>query len=225
MLDVGTQFDDDLVGWLEERGLTLTKECAKRAVCCVEIWKRHESALNIVSRGTAVDQLEASTAAVLALRAAGAVRPFLDVGAGGGFPGLWVAACEPCEGILVEPRARRADFLELSLAAMGRRDWKVVRARLVEGAWAAVGGETSELALLRRSRAGVASARAVWDAETWWSLAADLVEDEGLVMMHVRPGERNPEGAVEVSSSVIGAWEVRLLRRTVVGHGSLQVSS
>jgi len=169
-------------------------------------------ALNIVSLGALADQVEASTAAVLALRAAEPEGAFLDLGAGGGFPGLWVAACHPCPGVLVEPRARRADFLELSLAAMGRRDWSVVRARFDDGRWVGVAGGSTALEELQALSPGVVSARAVWSAETWWAVGSSLAGRRGLVMMHVRPGALNPAGAEQLASSALGGWEVRLLR-------------
>lgn len=42
---------------------------------------------------------------------AGDGKPWLDIGTGGGFPGLAVAAVDDRPIVLVEPRKRRADFL------------------------------------------------------------------------------------------------------------------
>lgn len=212
MLDVGPKFEDDLFGWLGTRGLVLDAECVERASTCVEAWNRHKSALNIVSEGAVADQVSASTASVRALMSCGCEGLFVDVGAGGGFPGLWVAACHPAPGILVEPRSRRADFLELTLAAMGRRDWRVVRARLGEGGWMAVGGDNAGVAVLEASVPQVVSARAVWDPETWWRLGSRCVGDEGLVMLHVRPDDPDVEGAHRVESVVLDGWDARLYR-------------
>jgi hypothetical protein len=54
---------------------------------------------------------------------------WIDIGSGAGFPGLIVAACLPVEVVLVEPRERRASFLELMLGELGVKG-RVVRGRL-----------------------------------------------------------------------------------------------
>jgi 16S rRNA (guanine527-N7)-methyltransferase len=46
-------------------------------------------------------------------------RTWLDIGTGGGFPGLVVAAVWDGPVILVEPRRRRAEFLEVAAAELG----------------------------------------------------------------------------------------------------------
>lgn len=211
MLVVATDFETDLFGWLEERGLCLSSECAKRARVCVDGWNRHKSSLNIVSEGSLVDQVEASTAAVRALSGVNPGATILDVGAGGGFPGLWIAACDARPGWLVEPRARRADFLELMLGAMGRTDWSVVRARWEAGNWQGVGSEQRGLEGLRASAPAVVSARAVWDPERWWLHGSAMVGPEGHVLLHVRAGMPNPGTARIVKSVVLGDWEARLV--------------
>ena len=212
MLDVAPKFEDDLFGWLEARGLSLDTGGAKRASMCVEAWKRHERSLNIVSEGTLAEQVAASTASVCVLKCCESEGLFVDVGSGGGFPGLWVAACHDAPGILVEPRARRADFLELALAGMGRRDWRVVRARLNEDGWAAVGGDDAGVAAREASVPRVVSARAVWDAETWWKLGSQLVGDMGMVMLHVRPGDPDVGHGHLLKSVAVDGWDVRLFR-------------
>ena len=57
--------------------------------------------------------------------------PWLDLGTGGGFPGLVVAACRPEMPImLVESRAQRAAWLRLALATLDLRSASVVSMRL-----------------------------------------------------------------------------------------------
>lgn len=56
---------------------------------------------------------------------------WLDIGTGGGFPGLVVGLLRPTATILVEPRKRRAAFLEHCLTALGL-DWVRVVATKVE---------------------------------------------------------------------------------------------
>ena len=76
---------------------------------------------------------------------------WLDVGTGGGFPGLVVAALRTDPIILCEPRRRRAEFLESTAAAMGLAH-VVVEAR--------------KAATLRPMTVSVVSARAVAPIDT-----------------------------------------------------------
>jgi 16S rRNA (guanine527-N7)-methyltransferase len=69
--------------------------------------------------GVAVDLVADSLAAVDLIRAAGADE-ILDLGSGGGFPGLPIAATlSPRRALLVESVAKKARFLEVAVAAMG----------------------------------------------------------------------------------------------------------
>ncbi|RNJ64304.1 MAG: 16S rRNA (guanine(527)-N(7))-methyltransferase RsmG [Porphyrobacter sp. IPPAS B-1204] len=57
--------------------------------------------------------------------------PWLDLGSGPGFPGLVIAAlCPNMPVVLVESRARRADFLERCVAALNLRKCRVEGQRL-----------------------------------------------------------------------------------------------
>ena len=107
--------------------------------------------------GAAVDMLEALVALVLAenrrqnliapaseaviwsrhvldsiqlLGLAGSWSTWLDVGTGGGFPGLVIGAVSGRRVTLVEPRRRRADFLEAAAAVLGVREVKVIARRI-----------------------------------------------------------------------------------------------
>jgi 16S rRNA (guanine527-N7)-methyltransferase len=79
------------------------------------VWARH-----------AVDSLQ-----LLAL-AGPAPRTWIDIGTGGGFPGLAVAIAAPITAVLVEPRRRRADFLSLCIARLGIGDRVRVEAKKIE---------------------------------------------------------------------------------------------
>ncbi|PAF42515.1 16S rRNA (guanine(527)-N(7))-methyltransferase RsmG [Helicobacter sp. 11S02596-1] len=63
------------------------------------------------------------------------IHPFrscLDIGSGAGFPGLVLAICKPTlRFVLVEPRAKRAAFLQYASVAMGL-DGVVVQKCLIE---------------------------------------------------------------------------------------------
>ncbi|MEG3163742.1 16S rRNA (guanine(527)-N(7))-methyltransferase RsmG [Sphingomonas sp. PB2P19] len=59
-------------------------------------------------------------------------KSWIDIGTGGGFPGLAVAIVAPVRMVLVEPRRRRADFLGLCIARLGLGDRVSVEAKKIE---------------------------------------------------------------------------------------------
>lgn len=93
------------------------------------IWSRHM-----------VDSLQ-----LLGLVLEGATGTWVDIGTGGGFPGLAVAIVWTGKVILVEPRRRRAEFLTDTAARLGLTNVDV-RAQRIE---------------MVRDRADIVSARAV----------------------------------------------------------------
>jgi 16S rRNA (guanine527-N7)-methyltransferase len=56
----------------------------------------------------------------------------LDIGSGGGFPGLVLACCRAEATYLVEPRAKRAAFLEATAKSLGIDDHVTVHASKIE---------------------------------------------------------------------------------------------
>lgn len=123
---------------------------------------------------------------------------WIDVGSGAGFPGLVVAACLPVGVVLVEPRERRAAFLELMLAQLG--GGTVVRGRLEKNGWQGRGVE---------GKFEWASARAVFSPERWVEAARGIVVPGGVVVVHLHRGDADPPG-MEAVGLVEGArWSVR----------------
>ncbi|WP_242097295.1 16S rRNA (guanine(527)-N(7))-methyltransferase RsmG [Sphingomonas sp. CROZ-RG-20F-R02-07] len=55
---------------------------------------------------------------------------WIDIGTGGGFPGMIVALVRSAPILLVEPRRRRAEFLESCAAALGLKHVTVVAAKV-----------------------------------------------------------------------------------------------
>lgn len=102
-------------------------------------------------------------------------RPaWLDVGSGAGFPGLVVAAMLEVDLWLVEPRAKRATFLELALRAI-EGSGQVYEGRLE--AFEAGPGR----GLLQSFT--VASARAVFSPEEWLRRGRPWVRGGGWVIV------------------------------------------
>jgi len=137
---------------------------------------------------------------------------WLDVGSGAGFPGLVVAAMLDVEVWLVEPRAKRATFLELALATIRGRG-RVVRGRLESLA--------ADVADARPSRFGFASARAVFSPEEWVAKATPWVKPGGWIVVEAHddtvlriPGAGEIGVAVEREVRVDAPpWSVRGLQR------------
>lgn len=127
---------------------------------------------------------------------------WIDVGSGAGFPGLIVAACLPVEVVLVEPRERRASFLDLMLAQVGGRG-RVVRGRL-ESAGIEVNGRREDL-----GRFEWASARAVFSPAAWLNAAGVLLGEDGVSVAHLRRGDVDPDAWVAVDAVEGGRWSVR----------------
>ncbi|AKV56173.1 16S rRNA methyltransferase [Bifidobacterium actinocoloniiforme DSM 22766] len=85
------------------------------------IWERH-----ILNSAAAVPFVRD------ACRAAGSMR-VADLGSGGGFPGLVLAACMPeCEFTLIEPMERRVVWLTEAVEEMGLGNASILRARAEE---------------------------------------------------------------------------------------------
>lgn len=128
---------------------------------------------------------------------------WIDIGTGGGFPGLVVAMAWPDPVILVEPRRRRAAFLQESAEALGLANVTVCQAKVE-----AIGDH----------RASIISARAVASVEnllhagrrcgtpeTRWLLPRGRVQPAELAalqsrrtMFHVEHSITDPESAILV---------------------------
>lgn len=91
-------------------------------------------------------------------------RSLIDLGSGGGLPGIPAAIARPqLEVLLVEPRSRRAAFLEKAIEALGLENASVVVAR----------------AGSLHARADVVTARALASLEETWRLAEPLLTGSG----------------------------------------------
>lgn len=126
--------------------------------------------------------------------------PWLDVGSGGGFPGLVLAACLELPITLIEPRAKRASALELGLGRLGRRDCRVLRGRVDAGRWRGIEGDVLE------GDFAAASARAVFKPARWVTEGCPWLREGGVLVLHLKAGEPVPSGVVEVERVEHGQW-------------------
>nr|WP_276599056.1 RsmG family class I SAM-dependent methyltransferase [Nannocystis sp. SCPEA4] len=131
---------------------------------------------------------------------------WLDVGSGAGFPGLVVAACLEVQVTLVEPRERRASFLDLALNHLGRRDCRVIRGHIEGKSWRPIrAGQT-----LVPGGFDWASARAVFAPDAWVEVGRQWVREGGIVVAHVRAETERFEG--EVARVDGERWSIRGVR-------------
>ncbi|RMG94412.1 MAG: hypothetical protein D6705_16375 [Deltaproteobacteria bacterium] len=152
-----------------------------------------------------VAHVEEGLAAAELGRALAGSGTWVDVGSGGGLPGLVVAATWPGRVVLVEPRGRRADFLELASLRMGV-EVEVLRGRLEPRGWV---GEAEGLA---EQEIAVASARAVFAPEEWLARVRNMRNIEWC-SVHTRPGWTPGPAWVSGGWREVSAWRVEFVRR------------
>lgn len=175
-----------------------------RLVKLVGLWRHYGRSMNLVGQHGALDSIERQLAeSLLVVRlghrlgfpwrpegpdapahSAGRAR-WLDVGSGAGFPALVVAALLNVELHLVEPRAKRATFLELALRSVGG-EGRVFEGRL-EAFEAGPGRD-----LLHTF--AVASARAVFSPAEWLRRGQPWVRAGGWVIVEAHAGSTEALG-------------------------------
>lgn len=107
---------------------------------------------------------------------------WIDIGTGGGFPGLAVAVVRPAAMMLVEPRKKRAQFLDAAAAALGVAESVTVCASKIEG--------------VAPCRAAIISARAVASIDTILRIAAHVSDEKTLWLLP--RGRLDPSEMVEL---------------------------
>lgn len=177
----------------------------------LELWRRFGRAFNLSGAtdeaGILEHVLEGLQVVALAHRVGWrSGQAWLDVGSGAGFPGLVVAACLDVAVTLIEPRERRAAFLDLAVNQIGRRDCRVLRGHLEARKWRPIrAGE-----LLEPGGFDWASARAVFAPGVWLEIGRQWVKPGGIVVAHVRVESEGLAG--EVGRVDGERWSIRGVR-------------
>ena len=135
--------------------------------------------------------------------------PLLDIGSGAGFPGLALACCRTDHTHLVEPRARRADFLSRATETLGLSDRVTVHQCKVE----------------RVAVAGIATitARAVAALPQLFAMAVHLADESTrwvlpkgrTAAIELEEARRTWQGVFELTSSVTDAEAAILIAESV----------
>lgn len=173
--------------WSVGKELCVDAEAIRQLSTLMTLWQRYGRAMNLSGSGDPRELLrhvlDGLDTAECFLRASG-VRGslWIDVGSGGGFPGLVLAALRLGPLVLLEPRERRAAFLTLAVGAIGAES-VVRRARWGSSTW------RKDLATDISGRLlGAISARAVFPPREWLSQAEDAAKEGALVVLHTSEG-------------------------------------
>lgn len=178
------------------RDWSLPVEALERLEGLLELWLRYGVVMNLSGARTrseliphVLDGLDTAMIVRDSVDDVSRVR-WVDFGSGGGFPGLVVGAVLDCELRLLEPRQKRASFLELACRAIGQQSVEVVRDRYHRETWdqKPLSGFLSAV----EPRLRVTSARAVWSPEAWLDVASHVTNGSGHVVLHLS-AEKAPE--------------------------------
>ncbi len=125
--------EDDAKTWVSDR---FGAEATDRVSAFVEMVVAETEHQNLIAPSTIPTIWERHVVDSLQLVALAGEAPdagrWLDIGTGGGFPGMVVALVRDGPVDLVEPRRRRADFLSLCVAQLGLGGQVAVHAAKVE---------------------------------------------------------------------------------------------
>ncbi|MGH1344322.1 MAG: RsmG family class I SAM-dependent methyltransferase [Nannocystales bacterium] len=211
---------EELETWMEMRGWELPADALERLETLLGLWLRYGAVMNLSGARTRAellphvrDGLDTAWVVREAVADVQAVR-WVDFGSGGGFPGLVVGAVLDCELRLLEPRQKRASFLELASNAIGRKSIGVIRSRFERETWAE--NPANEFIRAEGGVIVVLSARAVWAPSEWLGVAEHVGNGRAHVVLHLSAQEtaqnygcsllvESERGSVGVISPMVGA--------------------
>ena len=199
-----------LQDWAGSQGQALAPETWERLDALVELWKRYGAAFNLVGdRATSalVEHVREGLMAVRVVERLGGSGRWLDVGSGAGIPGLVVGVVRG-HVVLMEPRERRAAFLELAISHLKVEGGSAFRARLDNGTFTKVAGAAPNEWV--GDGFGVVSSKAVM-APDRWILEAKQVAPCGIVVCHVNENVGSSVSArfaeqISFNGRVVGAF-------------------
>jgi 16S rRNA (guanine527-N7)-methyltransferase len=201
--------EDDAQAWVTERfGAEATERLGAFVAMVVEE-APHQNLIAPSTIPTIWDRHVVDSLQLVALAGADtSTKRWLDIGTGGGFPGMVVALVREGPVDLVEPRRRRADFLQLCVARLGLGEQVRVHASKVENATADASIISARaVASLQNLLRGAAHCAT---KETRWLLPRGRFDEDELAalkqhwrfMFHVEQSVTNPESSIVVLDGV-----------------------
>ena len=160
---------------LTELGVSIPKTAATKLIDYAELVIEHNAATNLTGARSVTSFVTEQILDCLSMLTVIVPRgPLVDVGSGAGLPGIPLAIALPrLSFFLLEPRAKRAGFLELAAGRLGLGKVQVVKS-------SALGPGSERLAGL----AGAATVRAVTEPERAFSLAAPFLRVGGSAILY-----------------------------------------
>jgi 16S rRNA (guanine527-N7)-methyltransferase len=207
-----TAYHDALDQGLSELGLTLSPEARTAIDGHVRLLLAWTSAINLTAirdpADVALAHVVDSLSAVPLLRERGVDR-FIDLGSGGGYPGLPLAAALPsARALLLEPIRKKAAFLSAIIEAVGLSD-------TVEAA--PVRAEALAADRRHRGRWPAVTARAVAGLAELIELALPLLQPGGLLVAWKRGDLEEEWQAAERALSALGGGSLERHGVTIPG--------
>lgn len=209
--------EQELRSWCSTVGLELSGDAWSRIDRLVGLWQQYGRALNLVGStetSALLEHVQEALQGVLLVErlTEDSDIAWIDVGSGGGLPGLVVAAVRTWDVVLIEPRERRAAFLELAQASVGSGAGCVIRGRWPHSTWNKKHADEVESRL--RTKFSVLSSRAVFRPDRWLVEARSVSISRGLVVCHVESGVltvggKKPTGVVEGPRWTVMGFEPR----------------
>lgn len=179
-------------------GLTVPADLDARCLALHALLLRHNARTNLVGDARLdafVAHLHEALVAAAVARALLGRDPLrvLDVGAGAGLEALLFALSFPAAHVVaVEPRAKRAVFIELAADSVGARQLHVIARPLAEARLV--------------PDFDIVTSRAVWPPLQWLAQARPYAARDGVVLAHVATGSPPLPGEAK-RQDVPGAYE------------------
>ena len=195
---------EELESWMRTRDWTLSAETCDRLETLVGLWLRYGAVMNLTGARSRAELLphviDGLDTAWLVRKEVGSGDEYrwLDLGSGGGFPGLVIAAVGEWPLMLMEPRQKRASFLELALRSIGQGSIGVRTARFDASTWS----QDAANGYIRRveSEMRICSARAVWEPSEWRRNAFHVAGSGCHVVFHL--GEAISSDGLGIRASI-----------------------
>ncbi len=205
--------EDEARSWIRERFGVPRETLLDRFAALLRDEAAHQNLISTASFDSLWARHFVDSAQLIPLAAeagAGKGGGWLDVGTGAGMPGLVVAALLDRPMVLVEPRARRADFLRRAADALGIASRVTVEQRKIEAlrlarAAAVVSARAvAELGQLLQSTAHCTDSSTIWLLPKGRSAQSevDAARAKWQGVFHVEPSITSPESGIVIASGV-----------------------